>query len=342
VTSKETHRRELPRATSANEVRLLPVFCNHVLVESHLRCVLLVGAELALESLDLQMNRAQMTFHVHLREGFEVAKVAEELRHALGFVRVTEFDVSPKLASLLVVFTANVAHMRQEIGVFVEHQMVVVAAGCLAFVMTHFALEDVACVNLLEMFVLQLPLVENRIAQVAFEGGWRWFSLRFRCRRRFWTPQFSLRRLSLLRKSLHRPHRIVELRQIVEVGGSVDDVVVVFIDGLILHSIAYRVHLEDIRLAFNFHGERRKLGNFIFDGIPQDFVRVHAERFDFVRREDLRPAVETHRLRESIVDLNLQTKIFRIFQFFSPGNFHFYFDSTAKGDELRRRSLPDR
>jgi hypothetical protein len=102
-----------------------------------------------------------MTFHVHLGEGFEFAKVAEELRNALGFVGVTEFDVASQLARLLVVFAADVAHMRQEIRIFVEHEVVVVAAGCLALVVAHFALEDVAPVNLLEMFVLQFPLVEN-------------------------------------------------------------------------------------------------------------------------------------------------------------------------------------
>lgn len=118
-----------------------------------------------------------MPLHVHLREGFKVAEITKEFRLPQCLVRMAELDMPSQLASFLIVFRANMTHVRQKFGVFMQHQVVVHSSGSLRLVLANPTLEFVVTMDGLEVLVLHFPLVEYLVAQVAFEDRRWWLSL---------------------------------------------------------------------------------------------------------------------------------------------------------------------
>lgn len=125
--------------------------------------------ELTLKRFDLEMDRPQVTLHVHFGKRLEITKVAEEFRDSLRFVRMAQLDVTSQLARFLIILRADVTHVGKQLGILVQHDVIVHPARRLRFVLAHAALELVATVDVLQVLVLQLPLVEMFVAQVALK-----------------------------------------------------------------------------------------------------------------------------------------------------------------------------
>lgn len=82
---------------------------------------------------------------------------------------MTQLDMASQLTSLLIVFRADMTHVRQQFWILMQHHVVIHSSCSLRFMLAYSAFELVAAVNSFEVLVLNFTLMKLIIAQVTFE-----------------------------------------------------------------------------------------------------------------------------------------------------------------------------
>lgn len=82
---------------------------------------------------------------------------------------MAELNMTAQLTRFLVVLRANMTHVREKLGIFVKHDVIVHSSCRLRLVLADPTLKLITTMNFFEMFVLHFSLVEDFMTQVAFE-----------------------------------------------------------------------------------------------------------------------------------------------------------------------------